>query len=202
MKGKTFGSSLTEKFIIFLNSVATFEGRGYHFITHSDTEVIIHLYDEYGTDCVKYLRGMFAFGIWDTRRQRLFLARDRVGQKPLFYLESGDALVFASEIKAILQDPSYQANMNFRAMSRYLTYQYVPPPDTIFQHIHKLPPAHTLVAEHGKITIECYWNLSYQPKIRMNERELLRAPATGARRRGKNADAQRCSHWRLPERRD
>ncbi len=149
------------------------ERKGYEFQTHSDTEVIIHLYDEYGTDCVNYLRGMFAFGIWDARNQRIFLVRDRVGQKPLFYHITDGAISFASEIKSLLQDPTVQREMDFEAMYHYLTYQYVPPPLTMFKGIHKLPPAHSLVCERGTVSIEQYWDLRYVPKVQMAEREIL-----------------------------
>ncbi|PIE35301.1 asparagine synthase (glutamine-hydrolyzing) [candidate division KSB3 bacterium] len=145
---------------------------GYRFLTHSDTEVILHLYDEYGTSCVNFMRGMFAFAIWDERRQRLFLARDRVGQKPLFYTTAQNAILFASEIKAILQDTSVQRELNVTAMSHYLTYGYVPPPDTMFQHIYKLPPAHTLVYQNGIVKEDRYWDVRYEPKVRMSRQEV------------------------------
>lgn len=148
------------------------EQKGYEFQTHSDTEVIIHLYDEYGKECVKYLRGMFAFAIWDTRNQRLFLARDRVGQKPLFYHISEGAMSFASEIKSLLQEREVQREIDFEAMYHYLTYQYVPPPRTMFKGIHKLPPAHSLLCERGVVTVERYWDLHYVPKVQINEREI------------------------------
>ncbi|PID58894.1 asparagine synthase (glutamine-hydrolyzing) [candidate division KSB3 bacterium] len=149
------------------------EKKGYTFRTHSDTEVILHLYDEYGTECVKYLRGMFAIAIWDVRAQRLFLARDRVGQKPLFYHLTDAALSFSSEIKSLLQDRSVQREVDFEALYHYLTYQYVPPPLTMFQGIMKLPPACRLVCEGGVITTERYWDLQYSPKVRMDEHEML-----------------------------
>lgn len=149
------------------------ETRGCRFRTQSDTEVILHLYDEYGPACVTQLRGMFAFAIWDQRRQRLVLARDRLGQKPLFYALTPDALLFASEIKALLQDASLPRRLNLPALSQYLTYQYVPPPDTMFQGISKLPPAHTLVCERGHVTLNPYWELRYTPKPRRGERETL-----------------------------
>jgi asparagine synthase (glutamine-hydrolysing) len=148
------------------------ENLGYVFRSNSDTEVIVHLYDQYGTACVNYLRGMFAFAIWDHRFQRLFLARDRVGKKPLFYVLTSDAIVFASEIKALLQDPTVKRELNLTAMHHYLTYQYVPPPDTMFQNIHKLPPASTLVCENGAVKTERYWDLWYVPKIQMDEHEI------------------------------
>lgn len=145
--------------------------RGYIFQSHSDTEVLIHLYDEYGTACVNYLRGMFAFAIWDTRRQRLFLARDRTGQKPLFYTITDQAVLFASEIKAILQDPTVPRTLNLTAMHHYLTYGYVPTPETMFQKIYKLPPAHIWMYQQGTIAQERYWHLAYTPKIQMKTQE-------------------------------
>jgi asparagine synthase (glutamine-hydrolysing) len=157
------------------------QARGHRFKSRSDTEAIVHLYEEYGVDCVKRLRGMFAFALWDGRERRLLLARDRVGKKPLFYRLAADSLAFASEIKAILQDPTVPREMNVQAMHDYLTYQYVPPPATIFKGINKLPPAHTLVWEQGQVRIERYWDLYYTPKLKLSEeeagqrlRELLR----------------------------
>lgn len=149
------------------------KARGYRFHSTSDTEVIIHLYDAYGPECVTHLRGMFAFAIWDARRQRLVLARDRVGQKPLFYALTEHALTFASEIKAILKDHSLPRSMNLTAMYHFLTYQYVPPPDTMFQGVSELPPAHTLVYENGAVRLERYWDLAYLPKCDIDEREML-----------------------------
>ena len=151
------------------------ESLGYTFQTQSDTEVILHLYDEYGTACVKVMRGMFAFALWDERRQRLFLARDRTGQKPLFYIVTDDAILFASEIKSILQDPVVKRELNLTAMHRYLTYGYVPPPDTMFQNIRKLPPAHTLVCHNGYTRKEQYWDLTYTPKIQYSVNDIKSA---------------------------
>lgn len=146
---------------------------GHVFRTTSDTEVILELYDRHGASCVTHLRGMFAFAIWDDRRQRLFLARDRVGKKPLFYTLTPTALLFASEIKAILCDSDVPRALNLDAMHDYLTYQYVPPPETIFQGIFELPPAHTLVYENGQISVSRYWDLRYVPKLTMREDDIL-----------------------------
>lgn len=156
----------------FLELRQELEKRGYTFTTSSDTEVIITLYEAYGTDCVNYLRGMFAFAIWDKSRQRLFLARDRLGQKPLFYSVIHQSLAFASEIKALLQDPEFPRELNISAMSHYLSYQYIPAPETIFKHIYKLPPAHILVCQQGKITQHRYWQISYLPKVSLSEPEI------------------------------
>ncbi|MCD5398006.1 asparagine synthase (glutamine-hydrolyzing) [candidate division NPL-UPA2 bacterium] len=145
------------------------EKKGYRFFTRSDTEVIIHLYEEYGTDCLKFLRGMFALAIWDERKGRLFLARDRVGQKPLCYIEHKGQFIFASELKSILQVPRIPREINLEAMHHYLTYQYVPAPLTMFQGIKKLPPAHFLIWEKGQVRIERYWKLSFQPGMIKSE---------------------------------
>lgn len=147
------------------------EEKGHKFCSHSDTEVIIHLYENMGTDCVKELRGMFAFAIWDKNKQRLLLVRDRVGKKPLNYAIKNGNLIFASEIKAILQDPQISREVNAEALDLYLTYGYIPAPQTIFSGVKKLPPAHMLIWEKGKIDIKCYWSLSYQNKSHMDEEE-------------------------------
>ena len=143
--------------------------KGHIFKSQSDTEVIVHLYEEAGLDCVKQLRGMFAFAIWDQRKERLFLARDRLGQKPLNYTIKDGQLIFASEIKAILEDPEIKREVNIGALHNYLSYQYVPAPETMFAEIKKLPPAHILVWEKGKIKIERYWDLSFANKLKMQE---------------------------------
>lgn len=142
---------------------------GFQFHSTSDTEVILHLYEKYGADCVTHLRGMFAFAIWDAPRRRLFLARDRIGKKPLFYCVTAAGIVFASEIKALLQDPTVPRALNTEALYDYLTYQYIPPPATIFQGIHKLPPAHTLIYANGTARSHQYWDLRYVPKITLPE---------------------------------
>lgn len=137
-------------------------GRGHRFSTHSDTEVIVHLYEEHGADCVQHLRGMFAFALWDEGKGRLLLARDRVGKKPLFYFERGGELWFGSEAKAILQDPEVPREPDFAAIDAFLHYQYVPHPLSAFAGIRKLPPAHTLIWEQGRSTTRRYWRLSYR----------------------------------------
>ena len=158
--------------IVFNGEIYNFEelrmelqGKGHVFTSHTDTETIIHLYEEEDADCLNRLRGMFAFAIWDSRKQRLFIARDRVGKKPLVYAITDDAIIFASEIKALLQDPSVMAEVDCEALHHYLTYQYVPSPWTMFKGIRKLPPAHSLVVQEGNITTRQYWNLSYAQKL-------------------------------------
>ncbi|MEW6009459.1 MAG: asparagine synthase (glutamine-hydrolyzing) [Candidatus Omnitrophota bacterium] len=148
------------------------ERKSHIFKSNTDIEVIIHLYEEVGVECVKQLRGMFAFCLWDNKKRRLLLARDRVGKKPLVYCIVGDSLIFASEIKAILQDPCVIPQVNLNALDDYLTYQYVPAPETMFLGIKKLPPAHIMVYENGKINIEKYWSLDYRNKTLMRQEEI------------------------------
>lgn len=149
------------------------EARGHRYRGRSDTETILHLYEEYGRDCVKHLRGMFAFALWDSKRRCLLLARDRFGQKPLLYAKTseGSGLTFASELKAILQDATISDEIDYTALHHYLTYGYVPTPQTIFRHIRKLPPASTLLWQDGQLSIERYWTLSYAPKLNISEEE-------------------------------
>jgi asparagine synthase (glutamine-hydrolysing) len=140
------------------------EKKGHLFKSHSDTEVILHAYEEWDVECLNRFRGMFALAIWDSNLRRLFMARDRLGKKPLVYFHKGGHLIFASEIKAILQGPDIERKVNLYALHNYLTYQYVPSPDTIFEGIKKLPPAHYLLYDHlGNIRIERYWKLHFTP---------------------------------------
>lgn len=135
--------------------------RGHHLRTASDTEVIVHLYEELGEDCVKELRGMLGFAIWDSKRQRLFIARDRLGIKPLYYANQNGALIFASEIKSILMHPEVQATLDLQSLGHYLSLKYVPAPETMFEGIRALPPAHTLVCDRNGVRIQSYWSLSF-----------------------------------------
>lgn len=137
--------------------------KGYAFNSECDTEVLIYLYHAYGADCVDYLRGMFAFAIWDAPRRRLFMARDRIGKKPLFYYNDGHRLVFGSEIKAILADSTVPRSVNYEALSDFFQYLYVPDPKTIFHNIHKLPPGHCLMCTEEGIRTWSYWDPSFLP---------------------------------------
>lgn len=134
------------------------EKLGHRFATRSDTEVIIHAYEEYGAKCVDRLNGMFAFAIWDGVKERLFVARDRAGIKPLYYTQTGESFLFGSELKAILSHPAIERRIDLAALNQYLAFEYVPTPRTIFEGIKKLPPGHTLVLEQGRITIDQYWD--------------------------------------------
>ncbi len=133
--------------------------RGHQFRTTSDTETIVHAYEEYGDDCVQRFRGMFAFAIWDAGRERLLLARDRFGKKPLYLHEAGDSLLFASEAKSLLQYPALPVQVDTESVWEYLAYRYVPGPRTLFRNIRKLPPGSCAVWENGRVT---EWNW-YQP---------------------------------------
>jgi asparagine synthase (glutamine-hydrolysing) len=137
------------------------EKQGHRFSTNSDTEAIVHLYEEYGRDCVKKLNGMFVFAIWDRRTQSLFLARDRLGVKPLYYFLNEHCLVFGSELKAILAYNEIPRQIDIEALDSFFTAEYIPAPLSIFQGIRKLPPAHTLILGAGKVSIERYWDLEY-----------------------------------------
>ncbi len=139
----------------------TLEQRGHVFRSHSDTEVILAAYREYGDACVERLAGMFAFAIWDAPRRRLLIARDRLGKKPLHYRLDDDGIAFASEPKAFLAEPGFEPRVDLQAISDYLSLQYVPSPASAFAGIHKLPPAHTLVVEDGAVNVRQYWRLSY-----------------------------------------
>ncbi|MDD5541734.1 MAG: asparagine synthase (glutamine-hydrolyzing) [Acidobacteriia bacterium] len=138
--------------------------QGHQFRSHTDTETVVHLYERHGPDCLQYLRGMFAFAIWDKRRRRLFLARDRVGKKPLFYRADSSSFWFGSEIKAILEDPEVPRSPDYTAIHHYLAFQSVPAPWSAFEGIRKLPPGHFMVVENGRVTTERYWNLRFSPK--------------------------------------
>ena len=135
--------------------------RGHVFRSQSDTEVIVHLYEEYGADCVNHLRGMFAFAIWDTKRRRLFLARDRVGIKPLYYCQTGQAFWFASEFKSILSDPAVPRDLHLPAIRQFLSFYYLPGEDTLFRSIRKLLPGHSMTVENGQVSIHRYWDLRF-----------------------------------------
>jgi len=144
---------------------------GHIFTTRSDTEVIVHLYEEYGVDCLSRLNGMFAFALWDTREQNLFLARDRLGIKPLHYLQYPGGIVFGSELKALLQHPLVEARLDFHALSKYLTYEYVPTPHSIFKGIKKLEPGHYLVHTKDKLENHTYWDIPIEENAISYKRE-------------------------------
>ncbi|HEY6246531.1 MAG TPA: asparagine synthase (glutamine-hydrolyzing) [Pyrinomonadaceae bacterium] len=137
------------------------EKRGHSFRSASDTEVLPHLYEEYGDDMVRELNGMFAFALWDSNRRRLLIARDRFGEKPLYWGVFDKTLLFASEPKALLAHPSVRPTLNLQALRHYLSFDYVPAPLSIYEGINKLPAAHKLTFQNGRADVQCYWQLNY-----------------------------------------
>ena len=135
--------------------------RGHRFKTASDTETILHLYEEKGVDCVDDLRGMFAFALWDAREQSLMLARDRLGLKPLYYAETEQGLSFSSELGSLLCDTAISRELDYGAIDEYLSYLFVPHPRTIFQQASKLPPASRAIFRAGQLQVERYWDVRY-----------------------------------------
>jgi asparagine synthase (glutamine-hydrolysing) len=139
----------------------TLVGKGHTFRSHSDSEVIIHAYEEYGMEVLDKLRGMFAFALYDLREKTLFMARDRIGIKPLYYYHKDKKLVFASEIKAILEDTSIERKLAHQALYDYIGFEFVPAPATMFQDIYKLPAGHYLICCEGQIEVKQYWDLNF-----------------------------------------
>ena len=145
------------------------EEKGHAYRTHSDTETIVHLYEEYGFDCLQYLRGMFSFCIFDEKSGRVFLARDRLGIKPLYYYHEGDMLIFASEIKAILASGNVQSRLNSSVLSEYFTFGYISSHQTLFEGVNKLLPGHAMLWKDGEIKIWKYWDLDLsKPPVSFN----------------------------------
>jgi asparagine synthase (glutamine-hydrolysing) len=147
------------------------EANGHRFTTNSDTEIIVHLYEEMGEQFARELDGMFAIALWDDRRKKLVLARDRFGKKPVLYAEAAGRLWFASEFQGLLADPAIKREIDLDALDEYLSFMAVPAPLTIYQQIRKLPPAHVLVRDASGTRVERYWRLDYTPKIRISEAE-------------------------------
>jgi asparagine synthase (glutamine-hydrolysing) len=153
------------------------EERGHRFKTQSDTETIVHAYEEYGHECVDHLRGMFAFAIWNARTRELFIARDRTGKKPLYYtITPQGTLIFGSELKSLREHPEFRGEISVEALDAYLTFGYVPDPLTIFREVHKLPPGHHLRFKDGNARVEQYWDFPYdmpQPEPALSEEDCL-----------------------------
>src|SRR3989449_4704304 len=147
------------------------EKLGHTFYTNSDTEAIVHAYDQYGADCPRHLRGMFAFAIWDQRTKELFLARDRVGKKPILYAHVNGKLIFGSEFSALLLHPDIGRDVDIEAIHHYLSFMCVPAPFTAYRAIRKLEPGHSLRWRDGEIRIEQYWQPDFSKKIDISEQE-------------------------------
>lgn len=147
--------------------------KGHRFQTRSDTEVILHAYEEYGTGCVTKFNGMFAFAIWDSKHETLFAARDHFGIKPFFYTQTRNNLLFASEIKSLLTHPEVKTEVNLEAIASYLTLRYVPEPETIFLHIKHLKPAHYLIFRENKILTKRYWEFPEEQEQFVDEQEVV-----------------------------
>lgn len=157
----------------FLERRKECERDGYRFQSHTDTEVILALYRRYGVVCLSRLRGMFAFAIWNPSQEQLFLARDRVGKKPLHYALPQGGLIFASEIDPLARFPGLERSEDPEALELYLQLQYIPAPWTIYKTIRKLPPAHYALFDRDGLRVEQYWNIDYRPKVRMTEEDAL-----------------------------
>lgn len=141
----------------------TLIARGHTFATQSDTEIVVHAYEEFGDQCLEHFNGMFSFALWDTRRRRLLLARDRIGIKPLYYWQDSAWFVFGSELKALLVHPALPREIDLAALDHFLTLEYIPSPHTIYAGVHKLLPGHRLIFEDHKVRIERYWEIPVSP---------------------------------------
>jgi len=149
----------------FLDLRPELEAKGHVFTTRSDTEVVLHAYEEWGPDCLRRLNGMFALAIWDERSRRLVLARDRIGEKPLYYYRGPNRLIFASEIKAILADSTVPRRLNPRGLANFLAFGHAVAPETIFQDIYKLLPGHYLLVQGDDIRVVRYWDVGDEPQV-------------------------------------
>jgi len=149
------------------------EAKGHRYRSNSDSESVLHAYEEYGEDCLKHLRGMYSFAIWDSRQHRLFLGVDRIGIKPLYYTQFNNTFIFASELKAILQHREIPREIDLVSLDEYLRYCYVPAPRTIFKKIKRLLPGHCLSIQHGRVQTWPYWELCFQPDGRRSEQEWI-----------------------------
>jgi asparagine synthase (glutamine-hydrolysing) len=149
------------------------EKRGYHFSTQSDTEVLVHLYEEYGTNAVQYLNGMFAFAIWDAPRKRLWVVRDRLGIKPLVYFESSHGFVFASDLNALARHPAFIKDVDMDSLLMFLTLAYIPTPRTIWKNAKKLPPGHWILIEKNNLIVKKYWQLNPLSQSKYNQEDYI-----------------------------
>ncbi len=151
----------------FLDLRKRLQGSGHHFATEGDGESILHLYEDIGTDCFSHLNGMFAIGIWDANRHRMVIARDRIGQKPLYYTFSEERMIFGSELKCLAAVPGVCTAIDPTAIDDFLAFQYIPHPRTIWKGVYKLPPGHFAVYEHGRLRVQRYWNFDPSQEVAM-----------------------------------
>jgi asparagine synthase (glutamine-hydrolysing) len=149
----------------FLDLRPLLEARGHIFRTRSDTEAILHAYEEWGPECLHRFNGMFAFAVWDTRQKTLFIARDRIGEKPLYYYKDSDRFIFASEIKAILADRTVPRCVNLRGLANFLAFGHAVAPDTMYQNVYKLLPGHYILVRHGEVQTFPYWDVGDEPQV-------------------------------------
>lgn len=159
---QTVWAVVNGEFYNFLELRDDLLARGHIFRSTSDSECLVHLYEEHGPDCAEHLDGMFAFALWDERRRLLLLGRDRLGVKPLYYRFDGQRLIFGSELKAVLAAPDCPREIDPAALLDYLTFSFIPAPKTVFQDIHKLPPSTVLTFHDGRVSTRSYWDLSYR----------------------------------------
>jgi asparagine synthase (glutamine-hydrolysing) len=152
---------------------AELESLGHRFRSRSDTEIVAHAWEEEGERCLDRLNGMFALALWDARREQLFLARDRMGEKPLCYTIADDTLVFASELRALLAHPAVSARLDPEGLARYLAFDYIPDPHAILRGVHKLQPGHLLTASGSRLAVRRYWDIPFRPEPHVQEREWL-----------------------------
>ncbi len=155
----------------FLELKTVLLGKGHRFNTNSDTEVVLHAYEEYGEDCVKHFNGMFALAIWDSGKKILFLARDRFGKKPLYYASVDNQFIFGSELKALIKHPSVKREIDLNSLGKYLAYEYVPSPHSIFKNIYKLEAGSRISVKDGALKKDRYWDLSFNTQRKLDYRE-------------------------------
>ncbi|MGB5224857.1 MAG: hypothetical protein WBN49_06765, partial [Arenicellales bacterium] len=150
----------------------TLIAKGHRFKTATDVEVILHLYEEYGDDCVKHLRGMFAFALWDSVKRRLLMARDHLGQKPLFFCQKNGGFAFASEVKSILASEIIKPEIDLEGLWHYMSLRFMPDHHSLFKGIEKLPAAHYLVLEGNLITVNRYWDVDFKDKLTASKEDI------------------------------
>ena len=172
-KDKTIGIIFNGEIYNYHELKQELSSKGYSFSSESDTETILYAYQEWGEDCVNKLRGMFAFAIWDKTKETLFMARDRLGIKPLFYSDYNGVLYFSSEIKAIVADPDFPRDIDEKALVSYFTLSYIPAPMTIYKNINKLLPGHTLTWKNGSYVVKKYWDLHFVPDRNKSEDDFV-----------------------------